>query len=296
MANASRPKKSSQRKTSSSTGLPARGAAVDPLELYVALVAGAENLSVTAARGLLRMRQAVQFAQQAAKGALVKLDLDADGEIEWYSSAARAPLLRDFMCLLLLRTIDDFPQHAPAVRRLLARIRRGFDMNEYAFQLREQIRKGPPCTDPWDRALTKPRIDEAILTRIAPVAVWAVREMAAAALRAHSKKRWGRGKRCPVCGAMAYARQGARFLCESCETRWPTRARIDCSCAEPQVWVRAAEVSASGFDVLRCAEGKCTTYELDRSLTAAFNPFWYVKLVRLLDAPYKKSALQSPRG
>lgn len=300
MAKGSRPRKSSQPKTSSSTGLPARAATFDPLELYVALVAGAENLSITAARGLLHLRQTVIAAQKAAKGALIKLELDEDGDIEWYASAAKAPLLRDFLSLLLLRIIDDFPTHAAAAHRLLARFRRHLNANVFALELREQtIReqdRDPPGPDPWQKALTKPRIDRAILTRITPVALWAVRELAAAAMRTHSKGRLRRGRRCPVCGLSPYARQGNKLLCGFCETRWSTRARVDCSCSEPQPWASAAEVGANGFRVLRCAKGKCTFYELDGSLTAAFDPYWYVELVRLLDAPYKKSALQLPRG
>lgn len=300
MAKGSRPRKSSASKTSSSTGLPARGAAVDPLELYITLVAGAENLSVTAARGLLHLRQSVIAAQKAAKGALVKLELDEDGDIEWYNSAAKAPLLRDIFSLLCLQLIDDFPLHAPAVRRILSRIQRGFDVCRFAFEMREQMiraaRINRPIPDPWKKAANKARIDESILVRLSPVAMWAIREMTAASLRLHKKRRLGRGKRCSICKGTPYARQGDRFLCMACETRWPASGTLGCKCYPPEKWKRVEERSADGFEVLRCAKDKCTAYNLDPALDAAFDPYWYVRLVKLMDAPYKKSALQSPRG
>ncbi len=303
MAKGSRPRKSSQRKTSSRAatkrhGRPAR--AVDPLELYVTLVAGADNLSITAARGLLHLRQAVISAQRAAKGALIKLELDEDGDIDWYNSAAKAPLLRDIFSLLCLQLIDDFPLHAPAVRRVLSRIRRGFDVCKFAFEMREQMIRAAgsnrPSPDRWKDAANKIRIDESIIALLSPVAVWAIREMTAASLRLHRKRRLVRGKRCSTCKGMPYARQGSRFLCGACETRWPASGTLDCLCDPPEKWKRVEERCADGFDVLRCAKDKCTAYNLDSSLDAAFEPFWYVKLVKLMDAPYAKSALQSPRG
>ena len=71
---------------------------------------------------------------------------------------------------------------------------------------------------------------------------------------------------------------------------------MDCMCYPPEKWKRVEERSADGFEVLRCAKDKCTAYNLDPALDAAFDPYWYVRLVKLMDAPYKKSALQSPRG
>lgn len=316
MANASRPKKSSQRKTSSrgQRGLSPKGTVpvstgsakrrtrpkVDPLELYVTLVAGAENLSVSAARGLLHLRQTVIAAQKAARGALIKLELDEDGKIDWWDSAAKAPVLRDIVSLLLLQLIDDFPLHAPASRRLLANIQRRVDVSNSAFDVRgKMIRdtdRGLSCPDPWKNAAQKARIDDSILVRLSLLAIGGVREMMAASMRIHRKRRLAKSNHCPVCAAMPYATKADQFLCSWCETRWPASRTMDCMCYPPEKWKRVEERSADGFEVLQCAKDKCTAYNLDPALDAAFDPYWYVRLVKLMDAPYKKSALQSPRG
>lgn len=302
MANASRPRKSSQRKTSSSTGLPARAATFDPLELYVTLVAGAENLSVTAARGLLHLRQAVIAAQKAAKGALIKLELYKDGDPDWYATAAKAPILRDIVSLLCLQLIDDFPTHAPALRRLLSQIQSGFDVCKQAFESRARLIRwaksdsNEPPPDQWKDAAKKSRIDQSLLIHLSPVAVFAVKEMIAASMRLHRQQWMRSGRSCPICAGLPYARQGDQFLCKGCETRWPASKNLDCMCYPPSKWMRVGQTSAAGFEVLHCGNGKCTAYNLDPTLDAAFDPYFCVALVKLMAAPWPQSALQSPRG
>ncbi len=301
MASASRPKKSSARATSRKPGVLsrpnnrksrsrlARGrvvkvaqAKIPSLELYVTLLAGAENLSVAAARGLLRLRQAVLAAQGAAKGALIKLVSWDDGETDWFATAAKSPILSDFVSLICLQLIDDFPQHSAAIRRLLAGCRSGFDLGARALRMRDQA-----VDSPWLKAARKKRIDDVLMLRVLPLAVWAVQQMLGASMLRHLPTRLPRSKRCPVCKGLPYARQLGNFLCTHCETRWPAGHNMDCSCFPPHPWKRVDERSAVGFEVLNCTNAKrtekCMVYSLDDSMSEAFSPFWYVKLVRLLD-------------
>ena len=301
MASALRPKKSSALVTSRKPGVlsrptnrksptrRARGglvkvarAKIPSLELYVTLLAGAENLSVAAARGLLRLRQVVLAAQEAAIGALIRLESWEDGRLDWFATAAKSPILSDFVSLICLQLIDDFPQHSAAIRRLLAGCRSGFDLGARALRMRDQA-----VDSPWLKAARKKRIDDILMLRVLPLAVWAVQQMLGASMLRHLPTRLPRSKRCPVCKGLPYARQTGKFLCRDCETRWPAARDLDCTCSSPHPWKRVDERSAVGFEVLNCTNDKrtekCTVYSLDDSMSEAFSPFWYVKLVRLLD-------------
>lgn len=229
MANASRPRKSSALKTSSrglspkgtvpvSAGIRNRANAqlnkspkVDPLELYVTLVAGAENLSVNAARALLRLRRAQLAARDGARGALLRMETGKNG-LDLIASVAKSQLFEDFRSLILLELLDSFPQNTHFLRLFLQGgelgnndlefIARGGDGGSIWPGIRGNIGWYPDRTIDWVSA--KP-----------------VLESIAQGLLRHRKSKLPRSEHCPICGALAYAWQTGERLCNHCETRWP---------------------------------------------------------------------------
>ncbi|CAG0951175.1 hypothetical protein PLCT2_00203 [Planctomycetaceae bacterium] len=268
---------------------------VPSLELFVTLVAGAENLSVNAARGLLHLRQAVLAAQQGAKGALIKLELYDDGTIDWAESALRSPVFRDVFCLLCLQIIDDFSTHREAVRRVLVRIKRGFMPGAHMIALREKLcrwtnRSNKPIPDPFEEARRKNGIDDLLVLKLSFVVWQAVEELIAASMRRHQVAPPRRTIRCPICRlGKPFARLGSNFICSSCETRWPAAKKMYCGCYPIRKSLSRDEAkSITGFEVLTCGHGH-TSYVLDDALKDAFNPSHYLDVVRLLDQPWQHS-------
>jgi Protein involved in formate dehydrogenase formation len=220
VAKGSRPRKSSQPKTSSrglspkgtvpvSTSAPIRSSrnsnkppAIDPLELFVTLVAGEENLSVNEARALLRLRRAQLAAREGAKGALLKLELN-NGKLDLLATVGQSQLLPDVFKLMVLEFMDSFPARTRQLRALLR-----------APSLESNLQLVTP-----DR-VAHSREDSHVPQSIFWAAAKPILESLAAGLLRHRKAALPVSDVCPLCGGHPYGRQGAHLLCALCETRW----------------------------------------------------------------------------
>jgi hypothetical protein len=175
---------------------------VDPLELFVTLVAGAENLSVNAARALLRLRRAQLAARDGAKGALLKLEL-RDEKLDLLATVGKSQLLPDVFKLMVLELMESFPARTGQLRRLL---------------------RGGPIGP--DLRLVAPGCEERIFDQddVAASILWAsakpILESLAAGLLRHRKSPLPKSNNCPLCGGRAYGKQRRKLLCGLCETRW----------------------------------------------------------------------------
>ena len=294
MANASRPRKSSQPKTSSrglspkgtvpvSAGIKNRANAqlnkspkVDPLELYVTLVAGAENLSVNSARALLRLRRAQLAAQIGAKGALVKVEL-RDGLLDIESSVACSPLLRDFFNLIVLQLVEDFPARSSDLRALLGAEKGGLDLSSLVRARNESGWHEVMSATAAKYNLATPLLYGTLATASEPIYA----AIGAAMLR-HRQEPLAKSDYCPICDGTAYAIQGRNYLCDRCAIAWPWLEEA-CPCCFSDKLIKDDGIQAYGVERLRCQDCAQEVQRFEKGLEAVFCTSPHVSLLRELE-------------
>lgn len=279
MANASRPKKSSLPRTSSSTGLPARAAAVDPLELFVTLVAGEENLSVNEARALLRLRRAQLAARDGAKGALVRVALQGNQRFDLKSSASSSVLLEDFFSLVLLQLIEDFPSRERELRALLHAKRKGMDIIPVSQAVWST---DSALAERWVTTARRFGVDAGLLGGVVAVAMHPLFEAIGSSISRHTRKAILSGQDCPICGAPPYCWHGNNYRCCICESAWP-QAELRCATGGAHChWVASGKTRANGFEKVTCDQCLKEMSRYEARLSGVFHAKPLVCFIRTL--------------
>ena len=244
----------------------------DPTALAVCLCAGGSGLSGRGMACLLRLRRAQLRLMEQSRGALVRIEARKAAPLLDLAACADSPLVGDFLSLLLLQLVSDYPERARTLRAMLHARRTTLDVPAAARDLWR------PDGDTSLRAASRrARIDARLLSLCLWAALKPVCEAVARAFLRHVNAPGGTAD-CPLCGGPAWAYCAGRARCAVCETAWRAPARRGWQDA-PMERVRGARLRWNRASGARA-------FELDRALfETAFHAGPLIELVRRLETP-----------
>jgi hypothetical protein len=248
----------------------AKSSRPDAVALIVALCAGGSGLSRRGMTCLLKLRRAQLSLIEQSRGALVRVTARKNPPLLNLAACADSPLVGDFLSLILLQLVAEYPERGDALHAILRARRDGFDVANAAkavWEVDGAATIAAQCRDA--------RINSRLLTGALWAALKPLCESVARAYLRHVDAPRGTPD-CPLCGGPAYARQGSRARCAVCETAWHAEK-------QPRGWVDAPQ-RIQGAQLRYHRKTGEQTRAFDRELfEAAFHAGPLVELVRILE-------------
>lgn len=241
--------------------------------LLIALLAGDSGLGRRGLAALNELRARQREIMAGSRGALVRLEPNADPPFLQLGQIGRdSPLAADYHSLLVLELCRHFPEHGTRLRAVLEARRNGLDLSRLCAALWAEFGQ-----DAFFKAGDEHSLDPHLLAATLWLALKPLYEAVSAAFARHFDLPHG-GSECPSCGGPPWARCGTRLRCGVCEGTWQGEVE--------GTWLEAEGPQPRGAKRLYHADNAQRLCELDESLfTEAFDPGPFIELLALLEKP-----------